>query len=169
MKWIAFVLAVMASVLVLSSGLAFAQSFIGDSDDNRLVGTNQADFLSGLGGDDTLYGKERNDELRGREGNDTLFGGTGNDILSGGPGNDVLYAQGGGDRLRGGTGNDEVNGGLGNDVLYLKDGETDVGNCGPGNDTVVTYETSPPFDEAAPGTGPNGDCENIAQPIPTGP
>jgi Ca2+-binding RTX toxin-like protein len=115
------------------------------------------------------YGKERNDELRGKEGNDTLHGGPGNNILWGGSGNDILYGGQNNDRLNPGPGNDEVCGGAGNDVLYLRDGEVDVGDCGPGNDTVVTYETSPPFDEPAPGTEPNGNCENIAQPIPTGP
>ncbi len=40
-----------------------------------------------------------------------------------------------------------------------------MGDCGPGNDTVVSAETSPPFDEPAPGTGPFGNCEKIATPI----
>jgi hypothetical protein len=64
--------------------------------------------------------------------------------------------------LRGGTGNDEVYAGSGNDVLYMRDGEVDVGDCGPGTDTAVTFE---PIDQPAPGTEPYANCERIGTPI----
>lgn len=159
-------LAMLGALLFASA--AFAQTLIGDEADNTLTGTPQADFISGKGGNDTLYGQQRNDDLRGKEGNDALYGGAGNDTLLGGPGNDVIYAGGNNDRVSGGTGNDEVYAGEGDDTIYLRDGEVDVGDCGPGNDTVVSAETSPPFDEPAPGTGPNGNCEKIAGPIDGG-
>ena len=133
MRQLVILLVVMATALMLGAGVAFAQTIVGDAGDNRLVGTSGADFISGKEGDDTLYGKERNDELRGKEGNDTLYAGQDND------------------QLRPGSGNDEVYGGAGNDVLYMRDGETDVGDCGPGTDTVVTYES---IDQPAPGSEP---------------
>jgi Ca2+-binding RTX toxin-like protein len=166
MRRLIIVLALMSSALLLSAGVAFAQTIFGDAGDNRLVGTPQSDFISGKEGDDTLYGKERNDELRGKEGKDTLYGGPGPDILKGGPGNDILHAGENNDQLRPGPGNDEVYGGAGNDVLYMRDGEVDVGNCGPGKDTAVTFEE---IDQPAPGTEPFANCEKIATPINPGP
>jgi Ca2+-binding RTX toxin-like protein len=162
MRQLVILLAVMATALLLGAGVAFAQTIIGDAGDNRLVGTSGADFISGKEGDDTLYGKKKNDELRGKEGNDTLYGGPGDDILKGGPGNDILYAGQDNDQLRPGSGNDEVYGGAGNDVLYMRDGETDVGDCGPGTDTAVTFES---IDQPAPGTEPYANCERIGTPI----
>ena len=156
-QMIVLALSMMTSALVLGAGVAFAQTIIGDAHDDRLVGTRQADSINGKGGNDSLYGKEGNDKLRGKEGNDTLRGGPGDDSLYGGPGNDRLHA---------GSGNDEVYGGAGNDVLYLKDGEVDEADCGPGNDTVASAESSPPFDEPTPLSEPNGNCEHRAQPMP---
>jgi Ca2+-binding RTX toxin-like protein len=147
---------------LLFASVALAETLIGDEADNRLVGSNQADYIGGKGGNDTLYGQKRNDELRGNDGDDTLYGGAGNDFLLGGPGDDVIYAGGANDRVHGGTGNDEVYAGAGDDVIYLKDGEVDVGDCGPGTDTAVTFE---PIDQPAPGTEPYANCERIATPI----
>jgi hypothetical protein len=64
--------------------------------------------------------------------------------------------------LRPGSGNDEVYAGSGNDVLYMRDGEVDVGDCGPGTDTAVTFEE---IDQPAPGTEPFANCERIGTPI----
>ncbi len=140
-QMIVLALSMMTSALVLgAAGVAFAQTIIGDAHDNRLVGTRQGDFING------------------KEGNDSLRGGPGNDTLRGGPGNDRLHA---------GSGNDEVYGGAGNDILYLKDGEVDKADCGPGNDTVASAESSPPFDEPTPLSEPNGNCEHRAQPMHT--
>ena len=139
MRRLIIVLGVMTTALMLGAGVAFAQTLIGDDGDNRLVGTSGADSINGKGG------------------NDSLRGGPGDDSLYGGPGNDRLHA---------GSGNDEVYGGAGNDVLYLKDGEVDEADCGPGNDTVASAESSPPFDEPTPLSEPNGNCEHRAQPMP---
>lgn len=57
----------------------------GNSLDNNLQGTTDAD---------ELYGQEGNDTLLGGEGNDTIWSGVGDDILNGGLGNDVLYGEG---------------------------------------------------------------------------
>ncbi|WP_300497799.1 Ig-like domain-containing protein, partial [Marinobacter sp.] len=69
---------------------------VGDSGDNALNGTGNADRLYGYQGNDSLTGLGGSDILRGGDGNDTLDGGAGNDILIGGAGNDTLS---GGDGL----------------------------------------------------------------------
>jgi hypothetical protein len=71
-------------------------------------------------------------------------------------------------RWRARIGNDALYGGSGDDVLYLKVGEVDMGDCGPGTDTVVSAETSEPFDQPVPGSEPYGNCEKIAMPIEGG-
>ena len=65
-------LVVMATALVLASGLALAVN---------KIGTQGRDFLKGTGGADTVVG-------RGNE--DRIFSLAGNDILTGGPGKDLL-------------------------------------------------------------------------------
>ncbi len=129
----------------------FNDSFVGDSNNNR---------VSGLDGDDALQGMGGNDWLSGGNGNDVLDGGAGRDEASflsatsgvvvslgiagpqaTGQGNDTLIAiedlrgsshadtltgSGGSNYIYGQNGNDTLNGGGGND--YLRGGE--------GNDTL---------------------------------
>lgn len=64
-------------------------TILGDSSDNRLVGTSLADLIQGLDGNDTLEGVAGNDTLQGGDGNDWLTGGPGNDRLEGGGGVDT--------------------------------------------------------------------------------
>lgn len=82
---------------------------------DRLIGTDGANFIdgrdgydriSGLGGDDILHGGRGEDYLYGGDGDDTLDGGEGFDELYGGDGNDQLYARDGQDWIYGENGHD---------------------------------------------------------------
>lgn len=85
----------------------------------RIVATRCSQYLAGGAGDDTIIAKC---------GNNTIVGGAGNDLLVGGPGNDVII---------GGPGQDRILGGKGSDTIIADDGEKDVIDCGPGNDSAV--------------------------------
>jgi Ca2+-binding RTX toxin-like protein len=78
-------------------GSFYADTLLGDNDDNELHGLNGNDSLKGYGGADTLWGGIGNDFLYGMNNDDTLHGGDGHDHLNGGAGGDVMI---------GGTGND---------------------------------------------------------------
>ena len=73
MKRMLAVLAVAATMVVMSAGVALAVTLTGDNGPDRLVGTAQNDTLRGLGGNDTLVGGGDPDRL---------FGGAGNDFLN---------------------------------------------------------------------------------------
>ena len=73
--------AVMAAVLVMASGVALAATIIGTPNDEILQGTNQDDTISARGGDDVVLGREGEDRLRGGTGEDSLYGGRGEDFL----------------------------------------------------------------------------------------
>jgi Ca2+-binding RTX toxin-like protein len=143
--------------------LADVGAFVGDDDDDEIVGPAAAtsiygfggsDLLSGRGhadtvrggdGDDTVYGRggadlvsgdEGDDLLRGGRADDVLDGGTGNDFLLGGDGDDTVSSGRGNDELRGGTGADRLDGGKGSDVLRGQFG-SDTMAGGYGNDRLV--------------------------------
>ena len=90
--------------------------YLGDSENNKVLCTDQNDRIYGNGGNDYImtYG-----------GNDTLYGGSGNDVLNGGAGDDIL---------EGGTGNDTLKGGTGNDQYIFKTGD--------GHDRIIEYARS---------------------------
>jgi hypothetical protein len=66
-----------------------------------------------------LRGSKQADKIFGLGGNDRLYGFAGNDLIVGGPGKDKMY------------------GGTGNDRLEARDGQRDLVDCGPGNDTAI--------------------------------
>jgi hypothetical protein len=68
---------------------------------------------------DLLRGSKQGDKVFGLGANDRLYGFAGNDLIVGGPGKDKMY------------------GGTGNDRLEARDGQRDLVDCGPGNDTAV--------------------------------
>jgi Ca2+-binding RTX toxin-like protein len=111
---------------------ALAATIRGTSGPDRLVGTPQSDTLAGANGADTLIGKANGDTLRGARGADTLKPGPGEDVLKGGKGSDLLKA---------------------------RDGETDLVDCGRGQDTAIVDGDDP---------GENGvfDCEEVMEPAP---
>ena len=63
---------------------------VGNSLDNVITGTVEADTIDGQGGNDTVEGGLGNDRLYGKAGNDFLFGGAGQDYLNGEAGKDTL-------------------------------------------------------------------------------
>jgi Ca2+-binding RTX toxin-like protein len=105
--------AVVAGVLVLASGVALAANIVGNNAPNVLNGTPQADNIAGAGGNDTI---------RGRGGADRLFADSGKDELFGGERADFLNAADG-------TGGDELNGGPGFDTWVRDPGDAVFINC----------------------------------------
>lgn len=107
----------------------------GGPQNDKLIGSNGADFLNGKAGNDTLKGGKGNDSLEGGKGNDRLKGGNGRDILEGGKGRDTLKGGNGADLLQGGNGRDILEGGNGADILEGGNGR-DTLNGGKGNDSL---------------------------------
>jgi Right handed beta helix region/RTX calcium-binding nonapeptide repeat (4 copies) len=81
----------------------------GNTEPNRLIGTDDGDRLRGRGGRDVLRGKAGEDCLNGGADEDRLNGGAGRDLLKGGGGDDVINAQDGdSDKVRCGFGEDRA-------------------------------------------------------------
>jgi Ca2+-binding RTX toxin-like protein len=120
----AMLLTTMAVALILGSGVALAEYF---------VGTRGNDDLRGTGQSDEMYGLRGNDELRGRGGNDYIEGGGGRDRLFGDNGRDEIYGGRGEDRLFGNEGNDYLN--------AADDRPDDRVDCGPGADRYTADAT----------------------------
>jgi hypothetical protein len=167
----ALVLAAMALVLVLASGVAWAVNKIGTNGPDTLRGTNSDDNLSGEGGNDALFALRGKDNLLGGAGKDwvlggnerrpqggdkNLVGGLGNDGVLGGEGSDNLTGNSGNDFVDGGPGSDNILGGDGND--YLVDGEfeggaTDRLNGGDANDVIDPFNRPAKRDVVTCGSG----------------
>ena len=81
MRRTTLLLAVMAAVLVVASGVALAQNFVGTDRGERIVGTDSADTIDANGGDDTILGQLGPDKIRGGNGKDKQYGGRGNDVI----------------------------------------------------------------------------------------
>lgn len=62
------------------------RKFKGDKNDNRIIGTADADHIRGVKGDDELIGLAGDDIIRGAKGDDYLDGGAGSDLIVGGLG-----------------------------------------------------------------------------------
>ncbi len=158
MRRVALLLAGMAAVLVLASGVALAVNKVGTDGPDTLRGTDKDDNLVGKGGQDDLFGLDGSDNLLGGEGRDNLFGGNesgpggGDKNLDGGEGNDVVLGGRGSDNIVGGDGNDllidgnlrdpsqdRLAGGDGNDVIDVinRPAVKDIVVCGDGFDRVL--------------------------------
>lgn len=129
-------------------GTRFADTLIGDTEDNVINGNGGNDTISGGAGDDSLNGGKGRDKLRGEGGSDDLRGGGGNDKLWGGAGNDSLSGGGGKDKLWGGAGRDSLGGGSGNDKLRGGGGKDDLSGGG-GNDKLWGNSGSDTLDGGA--------------------
>jgi len=164
MKRLTLLLATMGMALVLSAGVAFADTF--NCIANRgCTGTDGPDTLNGSTGNDSMEARQDSDELFGNEGHDYMEGDAfaapnndtstdGNDVLIAGPGHDFLTGYGGADELSGGDsgdyifaeessanlGEDTVRGGSGNDYIEARDGVKDTINCGKGNSDNVFFD-----------------------------
>jgi Ca2+-binding RTX toxin-like protein len=142
MRRVILLLALMATTLVVASGVAWAVNEVGTDGPDTLRGTNAADNLVGRGGDDDLFGLGGSDNLLGGPGRDNVLGGNeerplgGDKNLAGGPGNDRVLGGLGSDNLVGNSGNDLVDGGRGSDDI-TGDGGTDLLIDGPFRETAV--------------------------------
>ena len=112
----ALVVAVMAGLMVIFAGVAYAA---------LIEGTPGPDTLEGTPNQDAIFGYGSNDNLNGQGDTDTLYGGNGDDTLVG---------AGGADTLRGQLGDDDLTGGPDNTSGPHKD--KDFYYCGGGIDTV---------------------------------
>ncbi|MHC2333869.1 hypothetical protein [Bradyrhizobium sp. USDA 4454] len=122
-----------------AAGIAFEKvgtPIAGDTGNNILSGTSDAEFIDGSYGNDTIYGQLGDDTLLGGVGNDLVVGGGGNDYLYAGDGLDSMFGGGGSDILVGGVGYDLLEGDDGNDYLYVYNGGGNLYG-GTGNDVLV--------------------------------
>jgi Ca2+-binding RTX toxin-like protein len=142
MRRVILLLALMATTLVVASGVAWAVNEVGTDGPDTLRGTNAADNLVGRGGDDDLFGLGGSDDLLGGPGRDNVLGGNeerplgGDKNLAGGPGNDRVFGGNGSDDLVGDSGNDLVDGWRDADDI-TGDGGTDVLVDGPFREAAV--------------------------------
>jgi len=75
---------------VLVQQTPFGNIYLGNNNNNPIVGSGLNDTIAAFAGDDTVFGLGGNDSIDGGIGNDLLYGGDGNDTLIGGPGADTL-------------------------------------------------------------------------------
>jgi Ca2+-binding RTX toxin-like protein len=118
---------------------------VGTNSAERLIGTDEGDFVEAKGGNDVVYAGRGDDTIIGGYGNDRIYLGKGHDRAYGGAGNDAIYGQSGHNELYGGDGNDFIwsgrhssllSGGDGDDILFLniqRQGQVVIG--GAGSDT----------------------------------
>jgi hypothetical protein len=158
------------------TGGDFADTLIGDGNDNVLIGGGGGDDMQGGGGIDTasyagasqgviaalessLFDFQTNDALGdtfaqienliGTSQGDSLYGNSSDNILDGGLGNDKLYGFAGNDNLYADQGNDIARGDIGNDTIHVSsDGANLPDNVdgGAGNDTMVLYDLGGTYD-----------------------
>jgi Ca2+-binding RTX toxin-like protein len=118
---------VVALVLVVAAGVAFAAVLTGDQNDNTIFGTSAIDDITGAAGSDTLVGR------------------TGGDVMYGDSGDDGVRGNMDSDYVDGGRGSDTVNGGDGNgDVVNVVDGTSlDTAIGGPGTSDICIIDALP--------------------------
>ncbi len=121
-------LAVMASALVVASGVAWAATIeCPNRSGNLCVGTKKAD---------TMTGTDSADDMTGRKGKDRMFALGGNDTISGGPSRDVVRGGLGNDKISGDTGSDRLFGDEGSDTIHTAGEFSDEVDCGPDTDSA---------------------------------
>ena len=146
--------ATMALILLVASGMALAVTKIGTNGPDFLRGTNGDDSLIGKGGNDKLFAWGGNDNLLGETGKDWLFGGTDRGKTSGGQKN--MVGGPGNDRLQGGKGSDNLVGERGNDLLidgYELNPKKDTLSSGDGNDALWVWNRPAGRDVVSCGRG----------------
>ena len=122
MRKITMVAVMVAALLVMTAGIALADSFRGTDGPNTIVGTNDRDTIDGLAGDDNLFGRGGNDRIFGNRGDDDIGGGGGRDRIDAGRGDDFINVQG--DDRR-----DVVRCGSGRDVVRANPQDAIAGDC----------------------------------------
>ena len=133
----------MTPTLINTDQQTFLWIFVGDSEDDELIGFRGFVYFEGRDGND-LFDQEGPIDIQeededgdeeisdrafvvGGRGNDRLISGQGQDTIEGGKGHDFIDAKSGNDQLSGGSGKDQLFGRNGRDFL---DG-------GDGNDFIV--------------------------------
>jgi Ca2+-binding RTX toxin-like protein len=135
MRRTAMILAVVALMVVSSSGVALAAyeiSMPGTDGEDIISGTEKSEHISGLGGDDRLNGGGGDDLVEGGLGSDELGDGHGRDTVNANDGADNLIGQGGD------TSVDHFYAEGGRDTIQTRDvpAVKDTVECGAGTDTV---------------------------------
>lgn len=128
--------------------------------DDKVYANDGRDSVVGGDGNDVLHGGWGHDKQWGGNGDDTIFANRGRDESWGGPGNDQLWALARGDRHgRNDTRGDTLHGEDGDDTFRTRDGEVDLIDCGPGNDTAHLDFKDRIVD--ATSANKNGSCETV--------
>ena len=126
MRRTVLLLAVMASALVVASGVAWAATIeCPNRSGNLCVGTKKSDTMTGASSADEMRGRAGMDRMRAAGGNDTISGGLGDDVVRGGTGADTISGDEGLDRLYGDAGSD---------TIYTAGAYGDQVDCGNGTD-----------------------------------
>ena len=133
----------MTSTLINTDQQTFLWIFVGDSENDELIGFRGFVYFEGRDGND-LFDQEgpvdiqEEDEEGDEETSDRAFvvGGRGNDRLISGQGQDTIDGGKGADFIDGKSGNDQLSGGSGKDQLFGRDGR-DILDGGDGNDFIV--------------------------------
>ena len=104
------------------------ENVTGTSNDDTLIGNEEANILQGLTGNDVIYGNGGDDTLYANgTGTNMVYGGTGDDFMwSQGTGDDTLHGNEGDDTFRGYRGNNTYDGGEGIDLLDLSNTSWDI-------------------------------------------
>ncbi|MEJ7841890.1 MAG: hypothetical protein WKF95_08970 [Rubrobacter sp.] len=110
MRRITMAVVFVAALLMMTAGIALAESFRGNDGPNTIRGTDEPDRIEGLAGDDNLFGRGGGDTIFGNRGDDDIGGGDGRDRIIAGRGDDFINVQGDGkvDRVDCGSGRDVV-------------------------------------------------------------
>jgi Ca2+-binding RTX toxin-like protein len=129
MRKTVLLLALMASALVVASGIAWARAIeCPNRDGNLCVGSKKSDTMTGTANADEMRGRKGADQMFGLGGNDYLLGAGGIDVIRGGPGNDTI---------NGGNGRDRLFGDEGSDKIFTAGAYGDEVDCGPDTDLAV--------------------------------
>ena len=170
MRRTVLLVAVVASCLVMASGVALAVNKVGTNGHDVLRGTDGEDNLLGKGGQDDLFGRGGSDNLVGGAGKDNVLGGderpaggdknldggSGNDFVGGGRGSDNMAGEGGNDLVFGARGADNLAGGSGTDFLLdgeRRGGPEDALSGGDGSDFLGPFNAPASRDLVSCGTG----------------
>ena len=110
MRRVTMAAVLVAALLMMTAGIALADSFRGNDGPNTIRGTEGSDRIEGLAGNDNLSGRGGGDTIFGNRGDDDIFGGDGRDRIIAGRGDDFIDVQGDGkvDRVDCGSGRDVV-------------------------------------------------------------
>jgi Ca2+-binding RTX toxin-like protein len=152
------IIAIMAAALTTmgtllpSTSLVWAVAGIVCNGTNPCNGTNSDDKMKGDDQDNKINGKSGDDSISGLAGKDIICGGAGDDKIAGGDGDDrilpdVSSSQAfcesgfsfGADKISGGAGDDEIWSGK-ETFATQSDGQKDIIDCGPGDDTALINE-----------------------------